>query len=1103
MIANYNIGNYVSSSPAVANGYAYVGGYNNLYQLNASNVSQLIANYNTGNYGSSSPVVANGFVYSGSYNRLYQLNASNISQQIANFTYTTGYFYGSSSSSPAVANGYVYVASNNKIYQLNASNVSQEIANYTYTTGYYYGSSSSSPAVANGYVYIASYNKLFQLNASNIGQEIANYTYSSGHYSSSSSSPAVANGYVYLASNNQVYQFNASNVNQMIANYNIGNYISSSPAVANGYLYIGSYDKKLYQLNASNVSQVISTYTTGSYILSSPAVANGYVYVGSYDKKLYQLNGSYIDSDNSDITAPTIIITTPANNSYVNGNVTIEAIASDFGGINNVLFEYKNSSIDYTTLCLDNSSAYSCIWETDLFSNASEGYDIKATATDNSNNNASQILHLTIDWSIPLTKDITITYPIGQTSIRNGQTLIGGINTTDSAGSGINTTIVNTTLVNDSGNTTMVLVSGNTSSGEWSYWNKSIIINASTGNHQLPIYVFDNSTPFNLRNSDRFYVIVDNDVPTYSEFQDYGPVYNEESMIFRIKVADNYAASSYIFSTNMSGSWVNDSLTTISDPSEPIFVTKTGTTGNHSYRFYIFDDAGNVNITGTNSFEVYGNRPEFTILMYNLTEGATSNVSNVNFTYKYINGIATNCSLYIDSAINLTTDNPLNDTILEFNQTFAEGTYQWYVGCIEDSTNNSYSGASRIFSADWEPVWSPEPSNQMIELGNAFSYDVNATDLQTITYAVNDTANFTISSNTGTITNNSYLNVGVYGLNITATDLSGNVNYSIISVTVRDITRPVWAPEPSNQITELGNAFSYDVNATDLQTITYGINDSQNFSINATTGTITNNVSLTSGIYGLNITATDASSNVNTSSIIITVSNPPPVSSSGGSGGGGSGGSGVITTEPLENIVSSERNEKDLAAGKSITYTFNKNQDIVYEVSVTGKENEFDVTMRIEILKDISKQVTESALGIVYRNVNIILGTKKVGENLIKFKVKESWLVENGLESADIRLAKWVDNKWITLETGVLFNKDGYTHFSAKSMTFSIYAITGIKKEESMPEPLAIEKIAGTYESTPLTTEEPTPQPDGKIPWLWMILAVLLIAALVYAWKKR
>jgi hypothetical protein len=69
-------------------------------------------------------------------------------------------------------------------------------------------------------------------------------------------------------------------------------------------------------------------------------------------------------------------------------------------------------------------------------------------------------------------------------------------------------------------------------------------------------------------------------------------------------------------------------------------------------------------------------------------------------------------------------------------------------------------------------------------------------------------------------------------------------------------------------------------------------------------------------------------------------------------------------------------------------------------------------------------------------------------------------------------------------------------------MTFSIYAITGIKKEEMMPS--ATEKTAVTPEAAPLSTEEPTLQTEGKTPlWIWMTLAVLLIAALVYVLKRR
>ena len=212
------------------------------------------ASYSTGgSILSTSPAVANGYVYVGSYdNKLYQLNASNVSQFIA--SYTTG---GDVWSSPAVANGYVYVGSDDdKLYQLNASNVSQLIASYTTGTSFI----RSSPAVANGYVYVGSGDKkLYQLNASNVSQLIASYT--TGDLLLFSS-PAVANGYVYVGSNDdKLYQLNASNVSQLIASYTTGDNIETSPAIANGYVYVGSNDHKLYQLNASDISLTNSDTT--------------------------------------------------------------------------------------------------------------------------------------------------------------------------------------------------------------------------------------------------------------------------------------------------------------------------------------------------------------------------------------------------------------------------------------------------------------------------------------------------------------------------------------------------------------------------------------------------------------------------------------------------------------------------------------------------------------------------------------------------------------------------------------------------------------------------------------------------------------------------
>ena len=294
-IANYTTGSYIQSSPAVANGYLYVGSVDNrIYQLNATNVSQKIANYTPG-VGTgiiSSPAVANGYVYFGiGANRIYQLNASNVSQLIT--YYTTG-IATVVTSSPAVANGYVYVQGGDIVYQLNASDISQLIASYSTgaTSGF-----ESSPAVANGYLYVGSGTNVYQLNASNVSIKIANYTTRGDVVSS----PAVANGYLYIGSeDNRTYQLNATNISIQIASYTTSNQITfSSPAVAGGYLYIGSKDNRTYQLNASNVSQLIAYYATGGSIESSPAVANGYVYIGSDNGKLYQLNATNISLTDS------------------------------------------------------------------------------------------------------------------------------------------------------------------------------------------------------------------------------------------------------------------------------------------------------------------------------------------------------------------------------------------------------------------------------------------------------------------------------------------------------------------------------------------------------------------------------------------------------------------------------------------------------------------------------------------------------------------------------------------------------------------------------------------------------------------------------------
>jgi eukaryotic-like serine/threonine-protein kinase len=162
--------------------------------LNVHNVGNLVLkwSYATGDFVGSSPAVANGVVYVGSNDHyVYALNAKTGTKLWSYVTFTGVY------SSPAVANGVVYVGSDDhNVYALNAKTGAKL---WSYATG---RAVESSPAVANGVVYVGTNDSyVYALNAKT-GTKLWRYQ------AFLVSSPAVANGVVYVGSlNNNVYAF--------------------------------------------------------------------------------------------------------------------------------------------------------------------------------------------------------------------------------------------------------------------------------------------------------------------------------------------------------------------------------------------------------------------------------------------------------------------------------------------------------------------------------------------------------------------------------------------------------------------------------------------------------------------------------------------------------------------------------------------------------------------------------------------------------------------------------------------------------------------------------------------------------------------------------
>ncbi|MHA1518963.1 MAG: BspA family leucine-rich repeat surface protein [Promethearchaeota archaeon] len=157
---------------------------------------------------------------------------------------------------------------------------------------------------------------------------------------------------------------------------------------------------------------------------------------------------------------------------------------------------------------------------------------------------------------------------------------------------------------------------------------------------------------------------------------------------------------------------------------------------------------------------------------------------------------------------------------------------------------------------DVNPTWVQIPQIQIIDSGEAFSYDVNATDNDAIShYWLNDTSTFQID-NIGLITNSTGINFRTYYLELFVNDTSGNTISTTFSIEVHNLKAFLSVWDTRSLCTG-----SSAVNQISLPLIASG---SYNFSVQWGDGTsdhiVTGNYSAanhtysSAGIYSVNIT---------------------------------------------------------------------------------------------------------------------------------------------------------------------------------------------------------------------------------------------------------
>jgi len=159
------------------------------------------------------------------------------------------------------------------------------------------------------------------------------------------------------------------------------------------------------------------------------------------------------------------------------------------------------------------------------------------------------------------------------------------------------------------------------------------------------------------------------------------------------------------------------------------------------------------------------------------------------------------------------------------------------------------------------PTWNQTPNDLTFEYPATISTQYNASDDQAISiYFIDDTENFSITTN-GLFTNATNLGLGSYAVNISVNDSSNNILTTGVILNVTDTTAPVFNQTPVNITYNNETPINIVYNASDNLAIDqFYVDDTENFTINKTTGLFQKAQPIPVGNYTVTISVNDTQS---------------------------------------------------------------------------------------------------------------------------------------------------------------------------------------------------------------------------------------------------
>ncbi len=389
-----------------------------------------------------------------------------------------------------------------------------------------------------------------------------------------------------------------------------------------------------------------------------------------------------------------------------------------------------------------------------------------------------------------------------------------------------------------------------------------LITNATTlvpGSYHLRIYV--NDTGGNEINANITITVSDGVAPTWLQVPQNQWILDSVGLAYDVNASDNWAIDRY---------WLNDTTHFQVNPTSGLVTNATVLApGSYHLRIHVNDTSGNelnANITITVSDAI---APTWVQVPQDQGVLASAGiVYDVNASDNWaIDTYWLNDTTHFQ--VNPMSGLVTNATIL------GAGSYHIRIYVNDTSGNELNANITITVVDDVPPTWDELPQDRVAPVLADFTYDVNASDNTAIdTYWLNDTTHFSINPSSGLITNTTALGLGSsYHIRIRVNDTSGNEIDANITITVSDLESPTWVQTPGNRGIPVWTSFLYDVNATDNWAIgQYWLNDTTHFSINPSSGLITNTTALGLGPYHLRIHVNDTSGNTISAAITITVS---------------------------------------------------------------------------------------------------------------------------------------------------------------------------------------------------------------------------------------